>query len=557
MNDPTSQLQEDDEFQLLASLGSTAALASAYEQSVLRDAKLSSAPQIVLPRPTIATNIAIDSTRNHSLSSLVPCGEDLPSFPNLSSLAPSTSTASRKIRDAFADVPHVLKVLSRTRDQLQSILSRSNGVHGGGSTVVSEDKQKQYREIDLLYMKEHILLSYLTDVAGLKEDDAVIPQRKFGNEMRRHHANTDAGDCYYRNAASYDIIEHEKKSITQSKRANIDAHAHSSSTNRLDRIKNGETVDVPEIRSVKRNTMMSLKSKMRVENGLTPLKTIDEERFDEEKSRKRRDDRKKRRLLRQRAALGITESSEEEYEAEIGRNITGVLKKNEDENGPESKTHDDQTKKGEVLWALQNETSMQDTLAVSKKRTHTNVFCPICQIIINVDTLGEGGELPDEFLAKHMAECQKGRRTLRKRKKSVVVDYGVGKVKELDSEKPNAAARELEVNGDKSYGKMPSRRSMDDLDEFDYEERVDVWIEQGLDRMKNMAERDASESPPGTVVYEGGLEIPAWINDRLFPYQRAGVRWMWELHCQGVGGVGEFFNISLISKSSSSNPHSI
>jgi DNA excision repair protein ERCC-6 len=52
-----------------------------------------------------------------------------------------------------------------------------------------------------------------------------------------------------------------------------------------------------------------------------------------------------------------------------------------------------------------------------------------------------------------------------------------------------------------------------------------------------MSERDSTEVPPGAVTYEGGLEIPAWVNNRLFPYQRLGVRWMWELHCQGAGGV--------------------
>ena len=85
--------------------------------------------------------------------------------------------------------------------------------------------------------------------------------------------------------------------------------------------------------------------------------------------------------------------------------------------------------------------------------------------------------------------------------------------------------------------KRPPPTSIDDVDEFDYEDRVDDWIENGLDNMNVMSERDSSEVPPGSVVYEGGLEIPAWINNRLFPYQRIGVRWMWELHCQGAGGV--------------------
>jgi DNA excision repair protein ERCC-6 len=55
--------------------------------------------------------------------------------------------------------------------------------------------------------------------------------------------------------------------------------------------------------------------------------------------------------------------------------------------------------------------------------------------------------------------------------------------------------------------------------------------------MKVMAEKDASEVPPGAVVYPGNLKIPAWVNNRLFGYQRVGLRWMWELHQENVGGI--------------------
>ena len=45
------------------------------------------------------------------------------------------------------------------------------------------------------------------------------------------------------------------------------------------------------------------------------------------------------------------------------------------------------------------------------------------------------------------------------------------------------------------------------------------------------------ETPPGEEEYDGGLVVPAWINDRLFPYQRTGLQWMWELHRQQAGGI--------------------
>ena len=70
-----------------------------------------------------------------------------------------------------------------------------------------------------------------------------------------------------------------------------------------------------------------------------------------------------------------------------------------------------------------------------------------------------------------------------------------------------------------------------------YVDRVDEWIEQGLARMKDMKERDEGDALPGAETLPGGLYIPAWVNDRLFGYQREGVKWMWDLHQQQVGGV--------------------
>lgn len=39
------------------------------------------------------------------------------------------------------------------------------------------------------------------------------------------------------------------------------------------------------------------------------------------------------------------------------------------------------------------------------------------------------------------------------------------------------------------------------------------------------------------VVLDGGLKIPAQIYEKLFDYQKTGVKWMWELHCQKAGGI--------------------
>ena len=83
----------------------------------------------------------------------------------------------------------------------------------------------------------------------------------------------------------------------------------------------------------------------------------------------------------------------------------------------------------------------------------------------------------------------------------------------------------------------PPALATDDMDELLYEDRVDDWIETGIQNMREMKEADKNETPPGEEIYEGGLVVPAWINNRLFPYQRTGLQWMWELHNQEAGGI--------------------
>jgi hypothetical protein len=39
------------------------------------------------------------------------------------------------------------------------------------------------------------------------------------------------------------------------------------------------------------------------------------------------------------------------------------------------------------------------------------------------------------------------------------------------------------------------------------------------------------------VVFEGGLRVAMRVWARLFAYQRTGLQWLWELHCQQAGGI--------------------
>ena len=80
--------------------------------------------------------------------------------------------------------------------------------------------------------------------------------------------------------------------------------------------------------------------------------------------------------------------------------------------------------------------------------------------------------------------------------------------------------------------------SLDDYRLDDYEDRVDWWRLNGLGEMKDLSQlRAEGESDPGATTLDGGLHVPAWMNNRLFQYQRTGLEWMWTLHQQQAGGV--------------------
>ncbi|CAA2934044.1 CHROMATIN REMODELING 8 [Olea europaea subsp. europaea] len=48
---------------------------------------------------------------------------------------------------------------------------------------------------------------------------------------------------------------------------------------------------------------------------------------------------------------------------------------------------------------------------------------------------------------------------------------------------------------------------------------------------------DVEDEGPSFVTLEGGLRIPETIFSKLFDYQKVGVQWLWELHCQRAGGI--------------------
>lgn len=50
-------------------------------------------------------------------------------------------------------------------------------------------------------------------------------------------------------------------------------------------------------------------------------------------------------------------------------------------------------------------------------------------------------------------------------------------------------------------------------------------------------ESEPTVSSASDISLEGGLKIPSDIYNALFEYQKVGVQWLWELHCQNTGGI--------------------
>ncbi|VUZ45360.1 unnamed protein product [Hymenolepis diminuta] len=76
--------------------------------------------------------------------------------------------------------------------------------------------------------------------------------------------------------------------------------------------------------------------------------------------------------------------------------------------------------------------------------------------------------------------------------------------------------------------KSSSRRQSIDIDDADlkaYRKRLCDY------------ENEVTEETDNDEILKGGLRIPADIWNRLYPYQREGVAWLWGLHQHGVGGI--------------------
>ncbi|KAF2263764.1 DNA repair and recombination protein RAD26 [Lojkania enalia] len=106
------------------------------------------------------------------------------------------------------------------------------------------------------------------------------------------------------------------------------------------------------------------------------------------------------------------------------------------------------------------------------------------------------------------------------------------------------------VKAQKTAEHQEDLAGMDDGDETVYQARIASWTtaratarkrvreRQGVDTADNEAEECYNPHPTQPDgIFDGGLRIPGDIFSALFDYQKTGVKWLWELYSQNVGGI--------------------
>ena len=519
----TKQHQHQDELSaLLASTGGAAVAVqqSSYEAQVLLNATLRDAPQLPL-----YNCLSVDSswsttdglTSRTSKDIVKYCG--LPDLVSLCGICTDDSKDKRsgknhkkrkmsQNQNSLGNVQNnpecmtLFKVLTKTRSQL------SRFSHDGVDASLSHPFGESKDELKL-NMKIQIILSYFEIILGISNPDEYFEATLAVNDEYRR-----AYTCVQR--GSMDPI----KSSTNKKQKKVVDPSHI-----LERIKNGlESIRSDDTYSshepsfgkqalndrrkntkmnmTKRGTMMDFKRQLlddadRIERPDANIMLLIEKR------KKKREER-----------CAMRKARRAEKFQEISRNAV-----DEEE---EMAFEDDH-----------NNNAINSNISFSDSKTECNQFflekvvCPLCNDAFSVEA-----EDIDNFLSSHMDRCQKrgGRVTRSSRKTHESDDFQISFQQPLHTKSASLLRK-----------KRPSivfekLLSIDDMDDICYDERVEIWIESGIDSMKKMTEQ-LDEEPPGIDMYQGGLIIPSWINNRLFGYQRTALRWMWELHKQGAGGL--------------------
>jgi hypothetical protein len=545
-----ASIAAEDEASLLASAGGTLHESGAYESQVLRDATTSHAPK---------------------LSGV--------GFPDLASLAPSynglaSDSSPRKKSRINVDSPHIVQVLSNVRSSLDALeMSKASNA-------------SETRSAQILRIKQQMLLTYLaTHTTLTKEEVGINIAKEVRSEAKRKEYLVRKGKEHIARRPSTITTDYNHDRKNSNAKTSFGRPSRNA-LQRLEQIKRGdigedETINVLSSSatasfgrqavdarnasignaqrkgSAKKMSMMGLKRKIVEDEG--------GEWADPEELWNRRLARLERRRLRR----GVGKQEPKDAGSKEKEKIEVI-----DLVGSEPDAFSKETRKLVVSTASSTSSSEGGT----KLEAHAEksiilstctAYCSLCDASILVPADCADGA--DFFLSKHMEECQRkgysgtrrSRRTVskpvtynddediedykkmsnRQRRKAVkgwIDDEDVGAVESSDDEPivdNNAVKDELDDLNGNEHIVYTRKKTIDDFNVEDYEDRIDDWIDHGISSMKAMSEQHESDERPGAVTFLGGLDIPKWINDRLFGYQRTALRWLWELHLQEAGGI--------------------
>ena len=518
----SSKITIEDEFSaLVASTGGTAVQQSNYEEEVLFNATLRDAPQLPLHAFLSSCNKHTCTTQDATKYSGLPKLATLCGVAAVDSNVERRNVRKRKTKNTHAVNPeHVTlyKILTKTRNQLSRL--RQNNTNT--STVPLNLQFGESKDELKLNMKVQIMLSYFESMLGITNpDEHFEASLEIDDERQRAYDCAQRGTNVSRNKSGNkkqksiivpdpsQNLERIKKGLQPFQSETIkdmnDSHVPSFGKQALiDRKKNAN------IKLAKRGTMMDFKKQMldeadrreRPDLNITWLM---------EKRRKKREERSKRRLER-----CNNRDMENRSHTDVERNDNEYEMKFDDECVDISNKEDSETKDH----------------VVSTENPFREIICPICNNLFQISVRAEcADDNVDAFLTSHITDCQRRGGRVTRSSKTLQPFKQINAIRKLDRTTSfNTVSKKKQsfINENVS--------SIDDMDDFCYDDRVEDWMEYGISSMRTMEEK-LEEEPPGTEMYEGGLVIPSWMNNRLFGYQRTGLRWMWELHKQGAGGL--------------------
>ncbi|KAI5782722.1 DNA dependent ATPase [Geopyxis carbonaria] len=151
-------------------------------------------------------------------------------------------------------------------------------------------------------------------------------------------------------------------------------------------------------------------------------------------------------------------------------------------------------------------------------------------------------ESDDDYVSQTSSVNPKRRKLVRRNKQS-----GVSPVMSEDSEDESESDVQTRKKRPSTIPKSIQKVRLDDGDEKTYQRRLQGWSSERskarekhgthLDHEDQLEEWHMPHPTHPDQTFNGNFRLPGDIHPSLFDYQKISVQWLWELHCQDVGGI--------------------